>query len=224
MTHSVIDSDGRQAELCEAVPLEGMRAVIAHRMAQSLQDMAQLTLHREVGVTTLLEFQESLPGDSKPGLNDLVLGAVARTLTRHPAINATLEEQVIYRWKSVHLGMAVALDPGLVVPVIRNAERLSLQALREEAAGLAAAARSGRLTMPDLQGGTFTVSNLGAFGVDGFTPIINPPQVAILGIGRVRRESMMLSLTIDHRALDGVPAARFLQDLATVIENPGGLR
>jgi pyruvate dehydrogenase E2 component (dihydrolipoamide acetyltransferase) len=216
-----LDSD-REAELLEAVPLQGMRAVIARRMTQSLQAMAQLTLHRDVEATQLVQFREAFAPEARPSINVLVLAAVARVLARHPAVNATLEAETISRWRSVHLGMAVATDGGLTVPVIRDADQLSLAALGKEAARLGQLAREGRLTMADLQGGTFTVSNLGGIGIDAFTPIINPPQVAILGVGRVRNGSMTLSLTIDHRALDGAPGARFLQDLADVLEDPSG--
>ena len=210
-----------EAELFEQVRLDGMRGVIARRMTQSLRDMAQLTLHRQVDVAALLRFREGFAEDARPSFGDLVLAAVARVLPHHPSINATLEEETISRWRSVHLGTAVAVEAGLVVPVIHNAHELALSDLRREAARLASAAREVRLTMSDIQGGTFTVSNLGAFGVDAFTPIVNPPQVAILGVGRVHRGEMTLSLTIDHRALDGVPGARFLHELAEVFAEPG---
>jgi pyruvate dehydrogenase E2 component (dihydrolipoamide acetyltransferase) len=212
----------RQLELLQQVPVDGMRAVIARRMTQSLHEMAQLTLHRRVIATELSGFRASFAEDVCPSVNDVVLAVVARTLARHPALNATLEADIISRWRPVHLGVAVAVEGGLVVPVIRNADRLPLANLREEAARVASLARAGRLTFADLRDGTFTVTNLGQFGVDGFTPIINAPQVAILGVGRVTGESMMLSLTIDHRAVDGVPAAQFLADLAAVFENLGG--
>jgi pyruvate dehydrogenase E2 component (dihydrolipoamide acetyltransferase) len=198
-----------------------MRGVIARAMTQSLREMAQLTLHSRVDVSKLVAFRESFAAGSRPSVNELVLACVARALPRHPSVNATLEDDTILRWRCVHLGMAVAVDAGLVVPVIRNAETLSLGALREEAARLGQAARDGALTMAEIQGATFTVSNLGGFGIDAFTPIINPPQVAVLGVGRLDQGSMTLSLTIDHRALDGVPGARFLQDLADVFRDPG---
>jgi pyruvate dehydrogenase E2 component (dihydrolipoamide acetyltransferase) len=215
-------SSDREADLLEVVPLKGMRAVIARGMTESLREMAQLTLHRQVEAAQFVQFRESFARGSRPSVNDLVLAAVARVLPQHPSVNATLENETIFRWRSVHLGMAVAVDAGLVVPVIRNAAELSFAELREEAARLGRLARDGGLTMTDIQGGTFTVSNLGAFGVDAFTPIINPPQVAILGVGRVDRGSMTLSLTIDHRAIDGVPGARLLHDLARAFENPSG--
>jgi pyruvate dehydrogenase E2 component (dihydrolipoamide acetyltransferase) len=207
-------------ELAEAVPLKGMRALIARRMTDSLRDMAQLTLHREIDTAQLTRFRETFELNERPSINDVLLASVARTLPKHAALNATLEDETIFRWRSVHLGMAVAVDDGLVVPIIRNANELSLAELHARAAQLADAAREGKLKMSDIEGATFTVSNLGAFGIDTFTPIIDPPQVAILGTGRIRHGSMTLSLTIDHRALDGAPGARFLADLADVLENP----
>jgi len=222
MSESFSVRDTQEADLVEAVQLEGMRAVIARRMTESLREMAQFTLHRQVEAARLVLFREGFPADGRPSVNDVVLAAVARGLAHHPSVNATLEDDTIFRWRCVHLGMAVAVDAGLVVPVIRNADELSLRALQEEAARLGRLARDGELTMADIQGGTFTASNLGAFGVDAFTPIINPPQVAILGVGRLSGGSMTLSLTIDHRALDGVPGARFLHDVAEALENPGG--
>jgi pyruvate dehydrogenase E2 component (dihydrolipoamide acetyltransferase) len=197
-----------------------MREIIARRMTQSLSEMAQLTLFRSVDATKLSVVRSEYDEQSRPTLNALLLAAVARALVEHPAVNATLEEGVISRWGAAHIGMAVAVDDGLVVPVIRRAESLTLRALQQEADRLAERARGSRLTMSELVGGTFTVSNLGGLGIDGFTPIINPPQVAILGIGRVYRDAMTLSLTIDHRALDGAPGARFLDTLAALLERP----
>lgn len=209
-------------EILDERRLDGMREVIARTMTQSLHDMAQLTLHRQVEANQLVEFRDAF-SKSRPSVNDLVIAAVARALPLHPSVNATLEGETIYRWRSVHLGMAVAIDHGLVVPVIRHADKLSFSALREETARLARLARKGGLSMTDIQGGTFTVSNLGAYGIDAFTPIINPPQVAILGVGRLVRGSITLSLTIDHRAIDGAPGAAFLSDVAELLESPTNL-
>lgn len=208
------------SELLEAVPLTGMRAAIARTMMESIHGMAQLTLHRAVATGPLARFREQSGPEERPSYNDLVLAAAARALSRHPAVNATLEEETISRWRTVDLGMAVAVEAGLVVPVIRDAERLSLAELRAEAGRLAALAREGGLGFADLEGASFTVSNLGGLGIDSFTPIVNPPQVAILGVGRIREGAMTLSLTIDHRALDGAPGAEFLADLAGVLEDP----
>ncbi len=214
-------NDEQRNDLLEELPLSGIRGVIARRLTQSLHEMAQLTLHRRVEAARLAEFRDQFDAESRPSLNCLVLAAVAHALTRHPLVNATLEDETISRWRRIDLGMAVAVDAGLLVPVIRHADRLSLAELQHEADRLSRLAREGRLAMTDIQDGTFTVSNLGSFGIDGFTPIVNPPQVAILGVGRLREGAMELSLTIDHRALDGVPGARFLEDLANVFDEPG---
>lgn len=211
----------RAGELLEAVRLDGLRGVIARGMTESLRRMAQFTLHRQVEAAPLLRFHKELAGKCKPSINDLVLAATAKALAQHPALNATLEGETIFRWRPVHLGMAVAVEAGLVVPVIRSAQELSLASLTQQTTRLIRLARNGGLAMADLQDGTFTVTNLGSLGVDAFTPIINPPQVAILGVGRIAHGVMTLSLTIDHRALDGAPAGRFLQDLADCLENPG---
>jgi pyruvate dehydrogenase E2 component (dihydrolipoamide acetyltransferase) len=208
------------ADLIEAIPLTGIRALIATRMTQSLRDMAQLTLHRAVDASGFTQRRDTLKLRERPSVNDLVLAATARVLAKHPLINATLEAETIYRWRRVHLGVAVAVQGGLVVPVIRNAHALSLPDLQSEAARLARAARAGTLTLGEMQGATFTVSNLGGLGIDAFTPIVNPPQVAILGVGRIVSGRMTLSLTIDHRAVDGAPGAVFLGDLAEALEHP----
>lgn len=207
-------------DLLETVPLKGMRAAIARTMMESMHGMAQLTLHRRVGTATLTRFREESEAERRPSFNDLVLAAAARSLTRHPAVNATLSEDTISRWRTVNLGMAVAVEAGLVVPVIRDADKLSLAELREEAARLAGIAREGALSFAEIEGATFTVSNLGGLGIDSFTPIINPPQVAILGVGRISDDAMTLSLTIDHRALDGAPGAEFLATMAELLEDP----
>jgi pyruvate dehydrogenase E2 component (dihydrolipoamide acetyltransferase) len=207
-------------DLLDRMPLAGMRQVIARNMVQSLREMAQLTLHRRIDASPLMAFRDTFSVRDRPSVNDVLLAAVARTLRRHPSLNATLEDETIYRWKHVHLGMATAIEGGLVVPVIRNAETLPLATLRSETAKLSELARRGALTMGDLAAATFTVSNLGTLGIDGFTPIVNPPQVAILGVGRIDRSDLTLSLTIDHRALDGAPGALFLQDLAEVLADP----
>jgi pyruvate dehydrogenase E2 component (dihydrolipoamide acetyltransferase) len=210
--------------LREAIPIQGMRAIIAHRMHQSLRDMAQLTFHRSLDASNLVRFREDLGRSETATYNDLVLYAVAQVLPAHPVLNATVEGDVISRWSSVNMGLAVALDDGLVVPVIRDADRLSLVELAEERGRLVELAHSGGLRSRHLLGATFTVTNLGQFGVDAFTPIVNPPEVAILGVGRLRPDALLtLSLTVDHRVVDGVPAARFLGDVSRVLEDPTSL-
>lgn len=196
-----------------------MRGTIARRMAASLRDSAQLTLHCTTDPEGLLAAHALARSQSSQRLsiNDLFLFVVARTLSDHPALNATIDEAAVHRWTSINLGFAVALDEGLIVPVVRECRDRSLADMADATAVLVAKARAGGLAMTDVSDGTFTISNLGAFGVDYFTPIINPPQVAILGIGRASPQSIGLSLTIDHRAIDGATGGRFLSALSSAI-------
>jgi pyruvate dehydrogenase E2 component (dihydrolipoamide acetyltransferase) len=215
----------------QTVPLTGMRGAIAKRMHASLQTGAQLTIVRQVDVTALVEAQKSLRSSDGISINDLVLRGVAITLVQHPRLNATLANDVITLHPHVQLGMAVAVDDGLIVPVIRDADTTSLVEISREAREFATRARTGALTPAEVSGSTFTITNLGALDIDMFTPIINPPEVAILGVGRVTqvftagddgglwRSMLTLSLTIDHRAVDGAPGARFLMSLATTLND-----
>ena len=207
--------------------LRQRRGRIAERLLASLRETAQLTLTRDIDVTELALFREQ--ATPKPSWNDLIGWALSRVLPRHPRLNATVQGDLVRPSGAVHLGFAVALDDGLVTPVIRNADALSLADFIHRAAELTARARSGTLQPGDVDGGTFTVSNLGGHGIDAFTPIINPPQVAILGLGRVRevavrdgagiawRQCFTASLTFDHRVADGVPAAQLLTDVAQFV-------
>jgi pyruvate dehydrogenase E2 component (dihydrolipoamide acetyltransferase) len=219
------------------VPLRGMRKTIATRMFQSLQSSAQLTMNMDARMDDCVRLREQLIAEwaeegVKPSYTDLVVRAVAKALTQHPRMNAALGETEIALLRDVHVGIAVALDEGLVVPVIRNTSALSLKEIAQESARLVRAAREGKLSMDDYAGGTFSVSTLGMFGVDSFTPILNPPQSGILGVNRIRddvgwdgdrpvkRKAMTLSLTWDHRVLDGEPAARFLASVRDLLEAP----
>ncbi|MCY4526537.1 MAG: dihydrolipoamide acetyltransferase family protein [Anaerolineaceae bacterium] len=216
----------------QRVPLRGARRVIARRMLESLQTTAQLTLHAHADARALLALRQRLKaGEFSPALqavtiNDLLHYAVARTLPAHPALNAQLAQDHILRFRQVHLGFAVDTPRGLYVPVIRDADGLGLQQLADEARRLARACRDGAIRPEELEGATFTVSNLGSYGIESFTPVLNPPQAGILGAGAIHLKAVQqnaavaflphigLSLTIDHQVLDGAPAARFLQDLA----------
>ena len=214
-----------------------MRKTIANRMYESLQNMAQLTMDMDVDMDAAVSLRTELvrqweADGVRPSYTDMVVRAVARALTEHPLMNARFGETEIALLDEVNVGMAVAVPDGLVVPVIRGADELSLAGISREAGRLAAAARDGRLTMDDFADGTFTVSALGQFGVDSFTPIINAPQAGILGVNRlrddvawdgdtpVRCKRMRLSLTWDHRVLDGAPAAQFLAGVRDLLENP----
>lgn len=224
----------------ETIKVDGMRRLIGERLLRSLQTSAQLTLTTEADATGLVELRgHLLPaarvyGHRPPTYTDLLVQLVARVLPAHPLLNSSLlgegESQEIACWADVNVGVAVALERGLVVPVVRNADRKALDAISAELGALVDRARAGTLAMDDLQGGTFTITNLGAQEVDSFTPIINPPQCAILGVGRivkkpavvedriVVRQLLTLSLTFDHRIIDGAPAAKFLRDVKRAIE------
>jgi pyruvate dehydrogenase E2 component (dihydrolipoamide acetyltransferase) len=214
------------------LPFAGIRKVVAERLSDSLRTMAQVTIAREADVSGLVARRAALAAGFEAATGtrltytDLLAEVVARLLPEHPLLNSTLTEQGIVVADAVHLGVAVALEDGLIVPVIRDAGTRPLGELARERAELAAKAQAGSLSLDEIEGGTFTISNLGAFGADAFTPIVNPPQCAILGIGRIIDRPMVvdgrvevrpttwLSLTFDHRIVDGAPAARFLQALA----------
>jgi pyruvate dehydrogenase E2 component (dihydrolipoamide acetyltransferase) len=231
---SVLKNDGGEAQESppQVIRLTGMRGVIARRMLESIQTSAQLTLMSEADVSALVKRRESLAKQFDITYTDLLIKAAALALRKHPRLNATVTSQEIRVLPDIHIGMAVALDEGLVVPVVRNADRKPLRTIAGETAEFIQRARGGKLMMAEITGGTFTVTNLGSFGIDAFTPILNPPEAAILGVGRIverlaRRDSdllwrhmMALSLTIDHRVVDGAPAAAFLQTLRELLERP----
>jgi pyruvate dehydrogenase E2 component (dihydrolipoamide acetyltransferase) len=209
------------------IALRGARKVIADRMHQSLQTSAQLTISSEADVTPATELRARLTRGFDFTYTDMLVHACARALLKHPRMNSRLEGAEIIAMQEVNVGIAVALDEGLIVPVIRSADRLALREIALESRALAEKAHASRLRLEDVHGGTFTISNLGTYGVDAFTPILNPGETGILGVGRIvekpaiyrgeitRRAMLTLSLTFDHRVIDGAPAAEFLQ---TVIE------
>ena len=217
--------------------MTGMRGTIAKRMHASLQEMAQLTLFMDADLDAVMADRASREGDaSVPGFTDYIIAAAARALRLHPIANSQVTAAGIELLTDINVGLAVSLDDGLMVPVVRNTDSLSLAALAVETKRLAGAARSGSLALADLEGGTFSVSALGMFGVDGFTPVINPPNVAILGVGRLRDDIVLnssgavssvkrltLSLTWDHRVLDGAPAAQFCQSIVQLLADPAAL-
>lgn len=215
----------------EVVPVRGVRKVIAERMLASMQTTAQLTLNTSADARALLAYRKRLKnspealGLQKVTINDLVHFAVSRTLPLFRDLNALFEGDQISLYRAVNLGFAVDTPRGLIVPVIRRADRLSLRQLAAEASRLAAACQDGKASPDDLSGGTFTVTNLGSLGIESFTPVLNPPQVAILGVSSINLKPvevdgqvefvphLRLSLTINHQVVDGAPAARFLQAL-----------
>lgn len=212
------------------VPFAGIRAMVAENLVEAVRTMAPVTVTREVTVAGLVARRETLSAqiDAK-GLHltftDLLIEITAKLLKEHQVFNATLTPAGIVLIEDVHVGFAVALDDGLIVPVIRGAGDLTLEEIAAAREQLSRRAVAGTLGIEDVEGGTFTITNLGAFGADAFTPIINPPQAAILGVGRITDKpvavegrvevapTMWLSLTFDHRLVDGAPAARFLQAL-----------
>ena len=217
--------------------MSGMRGTIAKRMHSSLQQMAQLTLTMDADFDPVIADRAAREGDAViPGFTDYVLAASARALRAHPIVNSQVTDDGIALLPDVHVGLAVALDEGLVVPVVRHADRIDLVTLAQETKRLATAARSGSLALGDLEGGTFSVSALGMFGVDAFTPVINPPNTAILGVGRMRDDLVLgpkgkvssvkrltLSLTWDHRVFDGAPAAQFCRSIVEFLADPASL-
>lgn len=216
------------------VKLSNVRKAIAKSMHASLSEMAQLTNNASFDATAILAYRERIKaGMDKLGLpnitlNDVVLYAVSRVLKKHPGLNAHYLEDRIRQFSSVNLGMAVDTPRGLLVPTMFGADTLSLSEIAAQSKSLAAAAQSGSISPDLLTGGTFTVTNLGALGIESFTPVINPPQTAILGVCAITYRlnkgggvypAMGLSLTFDHRAVDGAPAARFLKDLCAALES-----
>jgi pyruvate dehydrogenase E2 component (dihydrolipoamide acetyltransferase) len=220
----------------EVISLRGARGAIARRMHDSLHSMAQLTLHMEADVTGLVALRESLKAQIPLTYTDLIVRACALALRQHPRLNATLEGETIRLLPQINIGLAVALDDGLIVPVIPQADQQSLAGLAQIRSRLAERARAGQLTKEEISGGTFTVTNLGSYDIDAFTPIINPPEAAILGVGRIvekvvisqgkiaQRAMITLSLTFDHRLVDGAPAAAFLQTVKRLLETPDPLK
>jgi pyruvate dehydrogenase E2 component (dihydrolipoamide acetyltransferase) len=212
------------------LPFEGIRAIVAENLTESLRTTAQVTVTREITVTGLVTRRAQLAAEFEAkGLHltytDLLIEVTAGLLKEQPVFNSMLTGAGVLVAEDIHIGFAVALDDGLIVPVIRDAGKLSLEEITRARADLGTRAAAGKLGLEDVEGGTFTITNLGAFGADAFTPIINPPQTAILGIGRIVERpvvvsgkvevapTMWLSLTFDHRVVDGAPAARFVKVL-----------
>jgi len=215
------------------IALTGMRGTIAARMHASLRDMAQLTLTMEVVMDTVVRHRSETDAPARAGYTDYVLASVAGALVDHPVVNSQIAGGRLALLPEVNVGLAIALPGGLVVPVVKRTDTLSLEALSAETTRLASAARSGTLSRDEVEGGTFSVTALGMYGVDAFTPVINPPNTAILGVGRlrdgvrwdggepVRTTLLTLSLTWDHRAFDGAPAAEFTAAVRDRLERWG---
>lgn len=222
----------------QSIPFSDMRKAIAENMHGSLQNTAQLTLFSEVDVTEMVRLVESIREEHKNdetvrvSNNDIIILITSRVLKRFPTMNSTLVGEEILIHDAVNMGIAVALPEGLIVPVLHEAHKKGLLQIAKEARDLAQKAREGALSVDEVTGGTFTLTNLSMFEVDGFTPILRPPETGILGVGRVKqkpavyegeisvRPMMYVSLTFDHRVVDGAPAAEFLETLARCLEHP----
>jgi pyruvate dehydrogenase E2 component (dihydrolipoamide acetyltransferase) len=217
-----------------SLPMSVMRRTVAQRMDESLRSSAQFTLMTTVDVTELVAFRDRLT-PPRPSYLDFLAKAVALALVRHPRLNATLAGDHILQLADVHVGLATALEEGLVVPVVRHADRKTLDEIATESADLVRRAHEGAFTLDEISGSTFTISSLGSLGIDAFTPILNPPEVAILGVGRIVdqatragdalewRRMITLSLTVDHRLVDGAPGAMFLRTVGELLGDPLGL-
>ncbi len=224
------------------IPLTAMRRTIAKRLSQSMQTAPHYYVTSVIDTGKLAELRRQIneyaekdPAPVKVSFNDLIIKAVALAIVRMPQVNVSFAEDRLIQKKQIHIGMAVALEQGLIVPVIRSADQRRILDIARESQRLAELARTGKLRPEDFSGGTFTVSNLGMFDVDSFTAVINPPESAILAVGSITpapvvvdgqvvvRNRMKVTLSSDHRAIDGATAARFLQEVKRLLEEPFGL-
>ena len=237
---AIIPSASANAEYIEE-PLSNIRKAISKAMVKSLTEMAQLTLNSSFDATEIMAFRKKIKtsaeklGIGNITVTDLILYAVSRTLMNHKFVNANMIDNKMRFFTNAHIGLAVDTPKGLLVPTIFNANKLSLNDISKEAKKLASEAQNGTIGPDCLKGGSFTVTNLGTFGIETFTPVINPPQTCILGVNTITTRvkeingemktypAMGLSLTFDHRALDGAPAARFLKELVDNLENISAL-
>lgn len=225
----------------QSAPMSPVRRLTAERMLAGVHQTAPVTLTTEVDATELVRLRGQLKTDPQastqpvPSYTDLMAKLAAHALLEHPALNARLEGETIIQSSAIHIGLAVDTDRGLLVPVVREVQTKGLRQIAREAAALIERARAGRLSADEMRGSTFSITNLGMFAIDAFTPIINLPECAILGLGRIVpkqvvvdaaterlaiRQMMFLSLTFDHRLVDGAPAARGLQRIKQLVEQP----
>jgi pyruvate dehydrogenase E2 component (dihydrolipoamide acetyltransferase) len=227
-----------ESEVLERIPLKGVRGIIARRMAESAHTTARVTLFMEVDATALITLRERLKKrfseewGFSPGYNDLLVKIVGTALRQFPNLNARLTEDAIEVLASIHVGVAVDTARGLIVPVLRDVDQKNLRQIGLELRNKVSSAQEGTILPDDLSGGTFTITNLGMYDITAFTPVINLPEAAILGIGKIapamrllngevtEYQKLVLSLVFDHRLVDGAPAARFLQYIKELIEDP----
>jgi pyruvate/2-oxoglutarate dehydrogenase complex dihydrolipoamide acyltransferase (E2) component len=220
-------------DIRESIPIRGVRKIIFDNMFQSLSQSAQLTLHTEASAEALVALRDRLTIDGqKVSFNAILVKTAAMALLLHPKMNVSVEKDTIQVWQQIHIGLAMEANEALIVPVVRTPDRKTIRDIDREIADLIKKLRENRLSPDDLLNGTFTITNLGFADIDFFTPIIRPPESAILGIGRIMKKPIVkkdtlisesrvsLSLTFDHRIIDGAPAARFLKTIKDMIEDP----
>jgi len=224
---------GELLSVVQEIPIAGVRKVIFRNMHLSLATQAQLTLHTEASAAAIMRLRSRLnAAGAKVSYNAVLVKVIAQALKQHPLVNASVEGEVIKVWRQVHVGVAMDLGRGLIVPKVRNADSKSIREISADIDRLAEAAKAGSLALDDLTLGTFTLTNLGAWDIDDFTPIVNHPESAILGAGRIVEKPvardgqvvieprMALSLSFDHRIIDGAPGAAFLKTIKDTIEEP----
>ncbi|MFD0803930.1 dihydrolipoamide acetyltransferase family protein, partial [Streptomonospora algeriensis] len=226
--------DGRDSS---ELQVSNVRKVIARRLTQSKQEAPHFYLRRTIDAEALKGFRAQINAQlestgNKVSFNDLIVKACATTLRTHPEVNRSWVDEKLLQHGRINMGVAVAVEAGLVVPVLHDADKMPLSEIAERSRELAERAREGKLKPQEMNGGTFSVSNLGMYGMDSFSAVINPPEAAILAVGAMKqqpvvhegevvaRNTMALELSVDHRAVDGAVGAAFLKDLAEVLENP----
>jgi pyruvate dehydrogenase E2 component (dihydrolipoamide acetyltransferase) len=224
---------GELLSVVQEIPIAGVRKVIFKNMHLSLATQAQLTLHTEASAEAMMRLRSRLnAAGAKVSYNAVIVKVIAQALKQHPLINASVEGEVIKVWRQVHVGVAMDLGRGLIVPKVRNAEGKSIREISADIDRLVEAAKAGSLSLDDLTLGTFTLTNLGAWDIDDFTPIVNHPESAILGVGRIVEKPvarngqvvieprLSLSLSFDHRIIDGASGAAFLRTIKDMVEEP----
>ena len=224
---------GELLSAVQEIPIAGVRKVIFKNMHLSLSTQAQLTLHTEASAEAMMRLRSRLnAAGAKVSYNAVLVKVIAQALKQHPLVNAGVEGEMIKVWRQVHVGVAMDLGRGLIVPKVRNADTKSIREIAADLDRLIEAAKAGSLALDDLTLGTFTLTNLGAWDIDDFTPIVNHPESAILGVGRIVEKPvakngqvvieprLALSLSFDHRIIDGAPGAAFLKTIKDMIEEP----
>jgi pyruvate/2-oxoglutarate dehydrogenase complex dihydrolipoamide acyltransferase (E2) component len=230
---AAVAAAGELLSAAQEIPIAGVRKVVFKNMHLSLATQAQLTVHTEASAEAVIGLRKKLnAAGAKVSYNAILVKVIAQALKQHPLVNASVEGEVIKVWRQVHVGVAMDLGKGLIVPKVRNAETKSIREISADLDRLVEAAKAGSLGLDDLTLGTFTLTNLGAWDIDDFTPIVNHPESAILGVGRIVEKPvarngqvvieprLALSLSFDHRIIDGAPGAAFLKTIKEMIEEP----